>query len=152
MDLQLRNEIRGFTAGNHEVGICEKLLLLSHQYDHRQTRLVARINEGAQNYRWTESSISSIGSLASGDLLMTFCSSDAASSKSVGLDLQAVTEIICQPDLRNHRRLIFGTRDGGESLFICQGIDVAGWSNSTAYMTFVPTHFVGNPLQPRPAH
>lgn len=152
MNLQTRRDIRSLKADHHEAGICEKLLLLSNRFDHRHARLVARINEGTQGYRWIDSAITSIGTMESGDLLMTFgARSDAAATPQL-LDLQSATALIRQPDLRNHRRLLFGTHDGGESLFVCRSIDVAGWQDVTVYMTFVPAGLARNAGRPGMAH
>ena len=140
MKATLRTEAKRYQPYWNGIAIPEMLRLFQDCRTPGRSRLVGRIQDEARGYRWTEHSVTSVGVLASGDLLMSLRPVVDSLSDMAPMRLDDLITIFGHAVQNVKSSLLFATMDGGETMFVCQGVYVADADGTKSYLTFVPAN------------
>lgn len=138
MKTALRIEANRYQPHWNGIAVPEMLRLFQDCRTPGRSRLVGRVQDEARGYRWAEHSVTSIGILASGDLLMSLRPVADSPTDMAPMRLDDLITIFGHATQNPKNSLLFATTDGGETMFVCQGVYVADADGTKSYMTFLP--------------
>lgn len=132
MGIALHRETRRFQPLPEGIALAELLRVFEDCHTPGRAQLVARLQNGEG--RWVERAVTSIGILATGDLLMSL--GDGADAGAVRFD--DLIALLHAPLVPAKGRMLYATCDGGTTMLVCRGGHIVHRNTAEAYMTFVP--------------
>ena len=147
MGVALRSEIQRYQPLPEGIALAELLRLFEECRTPGRTQLVARVRDEKQ--QWVERAITSIGMLATGDLLVSL---DDGPSDMAPVCLDDLAASLRTSPRGTDDKLLYATTDGGATMLVCHGGYVAQRNATAAYITFVPADLPRMQMRPRYAH
>lgn len=132
MAIALHGEARRYQPLPEGIALAEVMRLFEDSHTPGSIRLVARVEN--ESHQWMEHAVTSIGTLAMGDLLMTLGKGPIDFMPVRLDDLTALLRVSRQD---GQGKLIYASSDGGATTLVCRGAYVAQRNASAAYLTFV---------------